>query len=313
LNADSSSDADDLVHHAMVYSSTDDFLAGTVPFVQRGVERGDAVVAVTGHAAELTDALGDDSGEVEVVDQAEWHRVPAWTIASYAKRAQRSALRGAKLRAVSEHTWEGRTADETADWFRYESLLNYALGGTGAEMLCAFDERTGEHVVQMAGSTHPMMRNAGVAKESAEYLDPASYAASYPPPVGPPPPADALTMRFGEAEIPAVRRAALRWAREAGLDPDRASELLIAVYEVASNAVEHGGGVGVGRFWTADRRLLCEVSSARPIDDPLAGYRPPSTTQERGRGLWLARQICERVDIRSGADGATVRLSSLMD
>ena len=44
------------------------------------------------------------------------------------------------------------------------------------------------------------------------------------------------------------------------------------------------------------------------IDDPLVGRRRPNSTQVGDRGLWLANQLCDLVQIRSNGAGSLVRL-----
>ena len=44
------------------------------------------------------------------------------------------------------------------------------------------------------------------------------------------------------------------------------------------------------------------------IADPLVGRQTPSPERAGGRGLWLANQLCDLVQIRSGASGTVVRL-----
>jgi anti-sigma regulatory factor (Ser/Thr protein kinase) len=44
------------------------------------------------------------------------------------------------------------------------------------------------------------------------------------------------------------------------------------------------------------------------IDDPVTSYLPPPTSAERGRGLWLARQLVDLIQFAPGASGTTVRL-----
>ena len=43
-------------------------------------------------------------------------------------------------------------------------------------------------------------------------------------------------------------------------------------------------------------------------EGPLAGRLRPPPTQEGGRGLWLANQLCDLVQIRSRPGRTTVRL-----
>ena len=47
-------------------------------------------------------------------------------------------------------------------------------------------------------------------------------------------------------------------------------------------------------------------------DDPFAGYGPAhgEDLSRGGMGLWLARQLCDHVDIEHGDDGVRVRLTT---
>jgi hypothetical protein len=55
------------------------------------------------------------------------------------------------------------------------------------------------------------------------------------------------------------------------------------------------------------------VIDAGYIDQPLAGRECPRPGDATGRGLWLANQLCNLVQIRSSADGTTVRLHMRLD
>ena len=98
-------------------------------------------------------------------------------------------------------------------------------------------------------------------------------------------------------------------AAEAELPPERVAEAVLAAHEVAMNALTHGRGRGAVRIWRADRELVCEVEDHGPgLSDPHAGRAPPDTFGTRGRGLWIARQLSDRVEIDSGPHGTCVRL-----
>lgn len=305
-----------LGHHALIYSTLEEFLTCAVSFLRAGLDRGDAVLMATPHAAALADALGVGAG-VEIVDDRRWHRVPAWTIGLFARKAERSARRGARLRALTELRWH-TTSDHAltatgpvpdAEWQRYEAVLNRALTDLPVDLCCAYNRAAiDDRAVATALCTHPSTLDASGVRASDSYLDSADFLADHPQPARVPVPPDAIHQEFGAADIPGVRRTTLDWARAAGLVEDVAQEFLIAVYEIASNAVEHGGGRGVVWFWSDGIRLFCEIRSARPIHDPLGGYRPPGAAQERGRGLWLARQICEQVTIDNDT-GAVIQLT----
>ena len=61
-------------------------------------------------------------------------------------------------------------------------------------------------------------------------------------------------------------------------------------------------------IWRDNGTLLCEVRDGGHLDDPLAGRQPPAHGQLNGRGLWMANQLCDLVQIRSLPDGNVVRL-----
>lgn len=110
-------------------------------------------------------------------------------------------------------------------------------------------------------------------------------------------------------DLRAIRSFVAARAAAAGIAADRADDLVLAAHEVAANAHLHGGGSATLRTWTADGAFLCEVADdGDGMDDPLAGSSPPATAQIGGRGLWLARQLCDVVQIRTGAGGTVVRL-----
>jgi anti-sigma regulatory factor (Ser/Thr protein kinase) len=92
------------------------------------------------------------------------------------------------------------------------------------------------------------------------------------------------------------------------MGPRAVDDLVIAASELAANSVMHGGGSGTLRLWRENGSLLAEVEDRGQIEEPLVGRLRPGIAQEGGRGLWLANQLCDLVQIRSGAAGTTVRL-----
>jgi anti-sigma regulatory factor (Ser/Thr protein kinase) len=106
----------------------------------------------------------------------------------------------------------------------------------------------------------------------------------------------------------AVRRFVGRFAERAGLGGDRTADLLLAVHEVATNSVRHGGGRGRLLLWQEPGMVLCEVRDEGRITAPLAGRERPRLGQVGGYGLWLANQVCDLVQVRAYAAGGVVRL-----
>jgi anti-sigma regulatory factor (Ser/Thr protein kinase) len=92
------------------------------------------------------------------------------------------------------------------------------------------------------------------------------------------------------------------------LPPARVDDLVLAVNELASNSIYHGGGVGKLRIWRDGETLLCEVRDRGRITEPLVGRVKPAPEQWTGRGLWLVNQVCDLTQIRSDAAGSVVRV-----
>ncbi|WP_327002040.1 ATP-binding protein [Dactylosporangium sp. NBC_01737] len=103
-----------------------------------------------------------------------------------------------------------------------------------------------------------------------------------------------------------ARHLVRRLAVEHGWDgTDRLDELLLVTSEIVANAVLYGGERRELRVWVSPAALVCEVGDDGPGPaDPLAGYRPPDETTLGGRGMWIARQLCEAFAV-SHHDGWT--------
>ena len=115
-------------------------------------------------------------------------------------------------------------------------------------------------------------------------------------------------MDFKLADLQRVRRLVASKATACGLPAARADEIALAVNEIATNAVVHGRPPATVRIWAGDAELTCEVSDAGDgIKDTLAGQLAPAPDAVGGRGIWLARKLCEAVEIRNGA-GCTVTI-----
>ncbi|MCC3653944.1 ATP-binding protein [Streptomyces sp. S07_1.15] len=119
-----------------------------------------------------------------------------------------------------------------------------------------------------------------------------------------------LELAFGVEDIPGLRLRVGECAAEAGLAEPRRGDFVLAVHEVACNAVEHGGGTGQLVLEHADGALHCRVADDGPgfTADLVPAEAPGELTGESGRGLWLSRQLTDRMDIARGTVGAVVTL-----
>jgi anti-sigma regulatory factor (Ser/Thr protein kinase) len=106
-----------------------------------------------------------------------------------------------------------------------------------------------------------------------------------------------------------VRVLAETQARRAGLAEDRIVDFVIAVSEIAANTVRHARTQGSMDIWSEAGQIICEMRDGGVIADPAsAGRQPPAADASGGHGLWLARQICDKVELHSDSDGTTIRL-----
>jgi hypothetical protein len=60
--------------------------------------------------------------------------------------------------------------------------------------------------------------------------------------------------------------------------------------------------------WREAGSVMAEMEDLIAAADPLAGREWPAPAEGAARGLWLANQLCDLVQLRSSGAGAVVRL-----
>jgi anti-sigma regulatory factor (Ser/Thr protein kinase) len=109
----------------------------------------------------------------------------------------------------------------------------------------------------------------------------------------------ALDQAFDSDSLYSLRAAVAAHGSQAGLSDGRTRDLVLAVHELAANAVRHGAGQGRLRLWAADDAVRCEVTDQGvPGEADAAGWQA-----EPGHGLWLVRQIADSASVQSGVSG----------
>jgi anti-sigma regulatory factor (Ser/Thr protein kinase) len=122
------------------------------------------------------------------------------------------------------------------------------------------------------------------------------------------PPDGAEVLRY-RAGLAGVREFTATRARRAGLSPRQVTDLVIALDELAANTLAHTSGPGTLTLWATDDAVIGQVQDRGQITDPLPGrVRPAPDAAAGGRGLWVVHQVCDRVEIRTGPAGTTVRV-----
>jgi anti-sigma regulatory factor (Ser/Thr protein kinase) len=121
-----------------------------------------------------------------------------------------------------------------------------------------------------------------------------------------------LVRAFTRATLAALRRDVEDFGARQGLRDRALYRFVVAVNELTTNAVRHGGGAGRLELRRAGDVLQCRVTDEGPGMPP-GRRRPPAPAPPRalnGRGLWLARQNADTLDIDSHAAGTTVTITA---
>lgn len=297
-------------HEALLYSGLDDFVDRTVPFLRDGVAAEEPILVVVSSAKirALRAALGPAESMVQFADMAEVGANPARIIPAWRRFVD--ANPGAqRLRGIGEPIYPERSPSELVECVRHEALLNVAFDGTPAWwLLCPCDTSAlPPAVIEEAQRTHPYIEQENAHTDSRLYAGLAAAAAPFRAPL-PEPRGVLASLAFDEAHLAAVRSAVSRHAARAGFTSEPISDLLQAVNEVATNSVRHGGGSGHLRIWLDGEVLICEIRDGGQLTDPLADRRPPQRDAPVGRGLWMANQLCDLVQVRAFENGTTIRL-----
>jgi anti-sigma regulatory factor (Ser/Thr protein kinase) len=297
-------------HRAMLYRGETGFLDGTLPFIREGINAGKpTLVMVSAEKIDLLrDALGGDVESVHFADMDDVGSNPARIIPAWQQFVDEHGGGERPLRGIGEPVWATRSARELVEWQRHEALLNLAFADAGDfELLCPYDlTALDAEVIDGAEHTHPLVVEAGRERASDHYSGLEEIAEPFDTPLVEPPPG-VVEWQFDAATLHQLRTAIRRYGRDAALDTGTVEDLVIGVNELASNSVVHGGGHGTAKLWRDSHAVVCEVRDNGRMSLPLAGrIRPPAEVVE-GRGLWLANQVCDLIQIRSLPEGTVVR------
>jgi anti-sigma regulatory factor (Ser/Thr protein kinase) len=165
---------------------------------------------------------------------------------------------------------------------------------------------------------------------------------SEPPPLGagdgPPGPGVSIAARaqpvvdqaFDGDSLYAVRATVAAHASAAGMPDGRVRNVVLAVHELAANAVRHGAGQGQVRLWVTGDGIRCEVTDAgTPAAGADSGDGPGSGSPgagigdgagpgspgamswpvEHGHGLWLVRKIADQISLETGPSGTVAAVT----
>ena len=295
------------MHQAALYDGPGELLPAVMPFIREGVERGEPVLVamLPERLTAIEAALGPEATRVDFVDMGELGANPACIIPEW-RRFLEDAGEVGPVRGVGEPVWSGRRAVEVEEATLHEALLNLAFDdGPGWQLLCPYDmSLLPASVIEDAVLNHPLAHGAGATTRYAGRERARSLFKSALPAAAP----DAEVFEFGPRDLAGLRSVVSGLARQAGVRRPVADDMVLAAHELATNSIVHGGGFGRLSSWTERDAFVVEISDAGVIEDPLVGRDLLQELAENGRGVWMANQLCDLVQVRSGEAGTVVRL-----
>jgi anti-sigma regulatory factor (Ser/Thr protein kinase) len=293
-------------HQALLYRDHAEYLDGIWSFIGPGLGAGEPVaIAVPAPKLRLVrERLGDECcAQAELLDMAELGRNPGRIIPAIQAMFER---RPGRLHYVGEPIWPGRSPEEIREATRHEALINLAWPAGEVRVFCPYDAvGLDDAVLSDAARTHPRLIREGRFEASRLYGGPSPPPACETP--LPDPPAESLAIPFQAEDLHRLRTLVAKQAKVAGLRRERVAELVLAVNELTTNTIRHAGSGGMLRVWSEPGKLVCQVEDEGRIDDPLAG-RKRGLPGIGGLGLWMVNQLCDLVEVRTGAAGSTVRV-----
>ncbi|HVL91208.1 MAG TPA: sensor histidine kinase [Actinomycetota bacterium] len=291
-------------HEALVYDGPDAFAGVVGPFVADALAADEPVLVMTppDRIDTLRRYLGDDAARVRFEDMTGVGRNPARIIPAWQAFAEEHS--GRSVRGVGEPAWAGRSPDELEECRLHESLINLAFRGSdGFWLACPYDGSSLDApVLEDAHRTHPLAGGTPLISYAGVEDAAGLFAEQLPVP-----PASAERLDYDNETARSVRRFATEIAQRAGLDAVASANFALTAHELAINSVVHGGGGGTIDAWITPTALIGEVRDRGLIADPLTGRIRPSVDVEGGRGIWLANQLCDLVQLRSSRAGTSVR------
>jgi anti-sigma regulatory factor (Ser/Thr protein kinase) len=305
-------------HEAFLYHSCDEFYDVTLRFVRQAVAADQPVLVALAASKidRLRSELGGLSDAVLFTDMAVLGANPARIIPAWSDFLREGVRGGSAVRGIGEPIVVGQSAAQLSEGHRHEALLNLAFADfddTDFWLLCPYDATMLDHdTLDEARRTHPMVQEHAASNPSPAY--PGALALADPVVQAlPDPPAPTDWYPFGPGDLADVRQRVIGRARRAGMAEGRLADLVVAVNEIAANSLRYGGLRGELRIWEDSGSLICEIRDSGSFTDPLVGRRRPSLQAGGGRGLWLANQLCDLVQIRALEHGSLVRLHSRFD
>lgn len=299
-------------HHALIYRGVDEFVDEVSGFVREGIAEGERIGVLVGREKldRLRDALGAQSAAVSFFDVSRISRPQLVFMRSTLEFVRSSGSQPSRV--VAEQELARKTVLEVADYHRIEAAANVVYGAYPVSILCPYDAAAlSEEVLSACAQTHGYLRERQGLRISEHFVDPSQFIKSC---TVVDPPGDApKTILTSRKDLAGVRSFLRAEAARHQLAPETLDELLSASSEVLSHALKNGRTPSQVFLYREDSAVVCHVHDDGPeYEVPLFGYLPPAPDEIDQRWLWLARQLCDAIEVATDATGTHIRLISLV-
>jgi anti-sigma regulatory factor (Ser/Thr protein kinase) len=306
------------LRHALAFhDTTDGLLAQAVPLVREALDRGELVaLSVPGGVEQAIRGAVGSAGLVSLAPA-----VPPVSPVSGAVEGSgqtTAALRGRELRmlcrdhpavtvvAVHDDRLDGA---DGSYWTELDAALNVAVADLDVTMVCFYPSYPLHlEVLEGARANHALLLTGGELRDNPAHRCPVEVLQTRPvqSPIllGPPD----LRLTYNSWQLHDVRGAVETAVGLVGFEQARGEDLVLAVNEVATNAVEHGTADAELYLWASPTELVCEVHDGGTLGERLPGLKAPHPKDPRGRGVWIARQLCDLLHVWRDASGTHVRM-----
>jgi len=297
--------------HAAAFFPTRSALVGQiVPVVRAGLDRGVPVALAV--APEVARAVGEALGGLDGVTVLVHPDDPSGrcgqTMAVRLAARLRELGDDGPVRLVAAH--DGRfDGPDGRFWVELEAAFNVVLAGTAADLRCFYpDLPLHRAVTDGTLRNHPDLVLDGEVRPNPLHRPPREVLTEIPVPppalLGPPD----LVLGVESARLSDVRARVEAALVGAGYARARAEDVVFAVNEITTNAVQHGAPPAELRMWVVERACVFEVHDRGRLADPLPGLHPPDSAQRSGWGVWIARQTCSVLHVWGDRHGTHVRM-----
>jgi len=304
-------------HAAALVDSDEQLFGEAALFVQGGVDADDLVVI--GGTPAFLQAMAEEFGDSDGVEFDDGVRLNSKrapdAIGHCVRLSERAGGRGSgRLRILAQVDY---SADPraTREFASFEAAANLLPAGAPTSVLCLYDtRRLSPELVRTAPCTHQSIVEGGRRRPSDSFVDPHDFVRALPVLAEPLQDSAPLLSVDAASSLADLRHALGAELVRAVDDRDRREDIHLAISEMAANAFRHGGRPVSARLWASVDRLVCTISDSGRGMDPLRGYWPAhgQDLARGGMGLWLARKLCDHVDLVSDERGTTVRLATAL-